>query len=343
MSAPSVSGRRSYSMMSCARFSAASRSLARLVVRREDGLDVPAEADGECLAALPSRSGAASGPRAVGGANPRGLVALEVHRTSWGVEERIREQIGPTRRNRARDLVRVPVWKEPASSSSMTTRRSGCSCAASCEHAGGELVEAPSGQDGLRALFDVRPHIVVLDLSMPGLDGWQTLERIRQITDVPVVMLSARADELEKVRALQAGADDYVTKPFGTQELLARLQAHLRRATTPAHGRARGRPRLHRRGGRRRLRARRGDRRRPPARAHAAGVPPAQRLRAPPAPHPQPRAAPVARLGRPHRRRTAREGLRRLPARQARRRGPGAAADRDRARLRLPLPAARPG
>jgi DNA-binding response OmpR family regulator len=102
------------------------------------------------------------------------------------------------------------------------------------EHAGGELVEAPSGQDGLRALYDARPHIVVLDLTMPGLDGWQTLERIRQITDVPVVMLSARADELEKVRALQAGADDYVTKPFGTQELLARLQAHLRRATTGA-------------------------------------------------------------------------------------------------------------
>src|SRR5918992_4370516 len=98
------------------------------------------------------------------------------------------------------------------------------------EHAGGELVEAASGQDGLRALYDTRPHIVVLDLTMPGLDGWQTLERIRQITDVPVVMLSARADELEKVRALQAGADDYVTKPFGTQELLARLQAHLRRA-----------------------------------------------------------------------------------------------------------------
>jgi DNA-binding response OmpR family regulator len=106
------------------------------------------------------------------------------------------------------------------------------------EHAGGEVAEAEGGQEGLRALYDARPHIVVLDLLMPGLDGWQTLERIRQITDVPVVMLSARADELEKVRALRAGADDYVTKPFGAQELLARLQAHLRRApsTTRAAG-----------------------------------------------------------------------------------------------------------
>jgi len=99
-----------------------------------------------------------------------------------------------------------------------------------CEHAGAHVTEASGGQEGLRALYDERPHIVVLDVVMPELDGWQTLERIRQITDVPVVMLSARADELEKVRALQAGADDYVTKPFGTQELLARLQAHVRRA-----------------------------------------------------------------------------------------------------------------
>jgi DNA-binding response OmpR family regulator len=103
-----------------------------------------------------------------------------------------------------------------------------------CEHAGAAVTEAPGGLEGLRALYDERPHIVVLDVVMPELDGWQTLERIRQITDVPVVMLSARADELEKVRALQAGADDYVTKPFGTQELLARLQAHLRRAATAA-------------------------------------------------------------------------------------------------------------
>jgi two-component system KDP operon response regulator KdpE len=65
---------------------------------------------------------------------------------------------------------------------------------------------------------------------MPNLDGWGTLERIRELSDVPVIMLSARSEELEKVRALRAGADDYVTKPFGRQELLARVETVLRRA-----------------------------------------------------------------------------------------------------------------
>jgi DNA-binding response OmpR family regulator len=64
---------------------------------------------------------------------------------------------------------------------------------------------------------------------MPGLDGWKTLERIRELSDVPVVMLTAKATELEKTRGLRAGADDYVTKPFGRQELLARVEALLRR------------------------------------------------------------------------------------------------------------------
>jgi DNA-binding response OmpR family regulator len=70
---------------------------------------------------------------------------------------------------------------------------------------------------------------VVLDVSMPGLDGWEVLNRIRELSDVPVLMLTARAEELEKVRGLRAGADDYVTKPFGRQELLARVDATLRR------------------------------------------------------------------------------------------------------------------
>jgi DNA-binding response OmpR family regulator len=98
------------------------------------------------------------------------------------------------------------------------------------ETSGAAVREAETGEDGLRALYDGRPDVVVLDIGLPGLDGWQVLERIRQLTDVPVVMLSARDDELEKVRALRAGADDYVTKPFGGPELVARLQAHLRRA-----------------------------------------------------------------------------------------------------------------
>src|SRR3954454_7114565 len=102
------------------------------------------------------------------------------------------------------------------------------------EVAGGSVAEAESGADALRALYAQRPDIVVLDIDLAtALDGLRVLERIRQLTDVPVVMLSAHDDELEKVRALQAGADDYVTKPFGPQELLARLQAHLRRAAGP--------------------------------------------------------------------------------------------------------------
>ena len=98
------------------------------------------------------------------------------------------------------------------------------------ERAGYEVAEGVNGRDGLRALYATSPDLVLLDVSMPELDGWQTLERIRDVSDVPVVMLTARAAELEKVRGLKAGADDYVTKPFGRQELLARVEAHLRRA-----------------------------------------------------------------------------------------------------------------
>jgi DNA-binding response OmpR family regulator len=97
--------------------------------------------------------------------------------------------------------------------------------------AGGTPICAETAEDGLRELYTSRPQIVVLDIDLPGLTGWDALERIRLMTDVPVLMLSGRVDELEKVRALQSGADDYVTKPFGAQELLARLQAHLRRAS----------------------------------------------------------------------------------------------------------------
>jgi DNA-binding response OmpR family regulator len=104
------------------------------------------------------------------------------------------------------------------------------------ETAGATVTEAETGEDGLRALYDGQPDVVILDIGLPGLDGWQVLERIRQLTDVPVVMVSAHDDELEKVRALHAGADDYVTKPFGAPELLARVQAHMRRARASARG-----------------------------------------------------------------------------------------------------------
>ena len=94
------------------------------------------------------------------------------------------------------------------------------------------VTEARDGQEALRAFFADRPDLIVLDVTMPVLDGWKTLERIRELSDVPVVMLTAKATELEKTRGLRAGADDYVTKPFGKQELLARVDAVLRRSGT---------------------------------------------------------------------------------------------------------------
>jgi DNA-binding response OmpR family regulator len=91
------------------------------------------------------------------------------------------------------------------------------------------VIQAPDGESGLKLFYAQQPDLVLLDVSMPGLDGWEVLTRIRELSDVPVLMLTARAGELEKVRGLRAGADDYVTKPFGRQELLARVEAALRR------------------------------------------------------------------------------------------------------------------
>jgi len=96
--------------------------------------------------------------------------------------------------------------------------------------AGYVVDEAPDGRTALRRLFEAPPELVILDVSMPELDGYATLERIRDLSDVPVIMLTARTQELERVRGLTTGADDYVAKPFGRQELLARIQALLRRA-----------------------------------------------------------------------------------------------------------------
>ncbi len=98
------------------------------------------------------------------------------------------------------------------------------------QRAGLETLEAATGRDGLRVFHTERPTAVILDVGLPDLDGWDVLERIRDLSDTPVLMLTARGLESEKVRGLQAGADDYVTKPFGNAELVARVQALLRRA-----------------------------------------------------------------------------------------------------------------
>lgn len=96
--------------------------------------------------------------------------------------------------------------------------------------AGFEVVEAGNGREGIRRFHADSPDIVLLDVAMPELDGWQTLDRIRDMSDVPVLMLTARGLELDRVRGLDAGADDYLVKPVGGQELVARVRAILRRA-----------------------------------------------------------------------------------------------------------------
>ena len=97
------------------------------------------------------------------------------------------------------------------------------------ERRGFAVTEAGEGREALQTFYGTRPDLVILDVGMPGMDGWTTLERIRELSEVPVVMLTARSAELEKTRGLRAGADDYVTKPFGRQELLARIEGLLRR------------------------------------------------------------------------------------------------------------------
>jgi DNA-binding response OmpR family regulator len=101
--------------------------------------------------------------------------------------------------------------------------------------AGYDVKTAPDGRAALRAFHESPSDLIILDLSLPELDGFETLERIRDISDVPVILLTARSGEIDKVRGFRSGADDYVVKPFGRQELLARIEALLRRAPEPRH------------------------------------------------------------------------------------------------------------
>ena len=97
------------------------------------------------------------------------------------------------------------------------------------ETAGYEVSVAASGREGLKAFFDLRPNLVVLDMRMPEMDGETVCERIRDVSDVPILILSAYGQEEDVVRGLDAGADDYVQKPFRQQEFLARIRSLLRR------------------------------------------------------------------------------------------------------------------
>ncbi len=104
------------------------------------------------------------------------------------------------------------------------------------ERAGYHVVSANDGDLALRRFHEARPDLVLLDIALPHRSGWEICQRIREFSDVPILMLTARGEETDKVRGLGLGADDYVTKPFGFPELLARVEALLRRAAKPQAG-----------------------------------------------------------------------------------------------------------
>jgi DNA-binding response OmpR family regulator len=93
-----------------------------------------------------------------------------------------------------------------------------------------DVIAASDGLEGLRTFYERNPDLVIIDIRIPELDGWQVLERVRELSNVPVLILTVSDAELDKVRALRQGADDYLTKPFGRAELIARVEAILRRS-----------------------------------------------------------------------------------------------------------------
>ncbi len=94
-----------------------------------------------------------------------------------------------------------------------------------------EIVEAATGEEAIRAVASQHPELMILDLGLPDIDGVEVTRRVREWTDLPIIILSVREQESDKVEALDAGADDYLTKPFGAGELMARIRVALRRNT----------------------------------------------------------------------------------------------------------------
>lgn len=101
------------------------------------------------------------------------------------------------------------------------------------EHDGFEVYEAASGIKTLDQLRDQLPDLILLDVMMPDIDGFETLRLIREISNVPVIMLTAKGDEDDRIQGLELGADDYITKPFSPRELVSRVRAVLRRTEMP--------------------------------------------------------------------------------------------------------------
>lgn len=97
------------------------------------------------------------------------------------------------------------------------------------EQEGYRVSSAVDGLDALQKILQEKPALVVLDLMLPGIDGWEVCRRVRAESEVPIIMLTARSDDIDKIVGLELGADDYLTKPFNPRELVARIKAILRR------------------------------------------------------------------------------------------------------------------
>ena len=104
------------------------------------------------------------------------------------------------------------------------------------EREGYEVFIAERGLKGLRIFYDERPDLVVLDVMMPGMDGWEACARIRELSGIPILMLTAKVAESDKLRGFKLGVDDYVTKPFSLEELSARMRAILARTSAQREG-----------------------------------------------------------------------------------------------------------
>ncbi|NLX10976.1 MAG: response regulator transcription factor [Chloroflexi bacterium] len=102
------------------------------------------------------------------------------------------------------------------------------------ERRGYEVVKAYRAEDGLRKAYRTHPDLILLDIMMPDMDGWEVCRRLRELSDVPIIFLTAKDDVRDVVKGLEMGADDYVVKPYDNNELIARIKAQLRRAPKPA-------------------------------------------------------------------------------------------------------------
>ena len=96
-----------------------------------------------------------------------------------------------------------------------------------------EVVEAVDGEDAIRVTATEKPDLVILDLGLPDMDGVEVTRRLREWTQIPIIIVSVREQETDKISALDAGADDYLTKPFGAGELMARIRVAMRHASSP--------------------------------------------------------------------------------------------------------------